>query len=58
VLNERIAKLERFGMLTRRSYPEMPPRAEYEVTRRGERLLELVGAIGKFVDEWPEAESL
>lgn len=54
VLNERIAKLERFGMLTRQSYPEMPPRVEYEITRRGQRLLELVRAIGTFVDEWPD----
>jgi DNA-binding HxlR family transcriptional regulator len=54
VLNERIAKLERFGMLTRCAYPEMPPRVEYEITERGERLLELVRAIGKFVDEWPD----
>jgi DNA-binding HxlR family transcriptional regulator len=54
VLNERIAKLERFGMLTRRSYPEVPPRVEYAITERGQRLLELVRAIGKFVDEWPE----
>lgn len=52
VLNERIAKLERFGMLTRHSYPEIPPRVEYEITERGRRFLELVHAIGKFVDDW------
>ena len=54
VLNERIAKLERFGMLVRHTYPEIPPRVEYEMTGRGQRFLELVRAIGRFVDEWPD----
>lgn len=52
VLNERIKKLERFGVLVKRSYPEIPPRVEYEFTDRGRRLLGLMKAITEFAKEW------
>ncbi len=42
VLNERLRKLERFGILAKRSYPEVPPRVEYRLTRFGERFSALI----------------
>jgi DNA-binding HxlR family transcriptional regulator len=52
VLNERLTKLVRHGMLVRRSFAEVPPRVEYAFTTRGRRLLVLIRAIREFVEEW------
>ena len=35
VLNERLRKLVRFGILQRTAYPEVPPRVEYRLTSLG-----------------------
>jgi DNA-binding HxlR family transcriptional regulator len=49
--------LERDGILTRRLYPEVPPRVEYTLSERGSRLLAPVGAIVAWIQsEWPEIE--
>lgn len=45
VLNERLRKLERFGILAKRSYPEVPPRVEYRLTRFGERFTSLMEGV-------------
>lgn len=45
VLNERLRKLVRFGILTKRSYPEVPPRVEYELTDFGRRFINILDAI-------------
>lgn len=45
VLNERLAKLVRFGVLEKVSYPEVPPRVEYHLTPLGERLNPVLDAI-------------
>jgi DNA-binding HxlR family transcriptional regulator len=45
VLNERLRKLERFGILAKRSYPEVPPRVEYRLTKFGERFAVLMDGV-------------
>ncbi|MFM9968904.1 MAG: winged helix-turn-helix transcriptional regulator [Burkholderiales bacterium] len=35
VLNERLRKLTRYGILEKRGYPEIPPRVEYSLTAFG-----------------------
>lgn len=54
VLNERIRKLERYGILVRKVYPEVPPRVEYEFTPRGERLRVLICHVQEFVRQWDQ----
>jgi DNA-binding HxlR family transcriptional regulator len=39
VLNERLSKLVRFGILEKQAYPELPPRVEYRFTPFGDKLL-------------------
>jgi DNA-binding HxlR family transcriptional regulator len=51
ILNDRVKKLERFGLIVRRSYPEVPPRVEYELTPRGRRLVALLGTIRRFAED-------
>ena len=45
VLNERLAKLVRFGVLEKTSYAEVPPRVEYDFTRFGEKFLRVLDQI-------------
>lgn len=45
VLNERLGKLVRFGILEKRVYPEMPPRVEYRFTPFGDKFLRVLDDI-------------
>jgi DNA-binding HxlR family transcriptional regulator len=48
VMNERLAKLVRFGVIAKRAFPEIPPRVEYTLTPFGARfalILDLVDEI-------------
>jgi DNA-binding HxlR family transcriptional regulator len=45
VLNERLRKLVRFGILERTSFPEVPPRVEYSLTDFGLRFAGILDAI-------------
>lgn len=45
VLNERLRKFVRFGVLARRSFPETPPRVEYQLTPFGTRFLAILDMI-------------
>lgn len=45
VLNERLSKLVRHGVLEKVSYPEVPPRVEYHLTTLGTRLNGVLDAI-------------
>src|SRR5271154_5265917 len=54
MLTTTLRHLERDGILTRRVYPEVPPRVEYTLTARGLGLLVPVKAlIAWIVNEWP-----
>ncbi|MGB1556418.1 MAG: winged helix-turn-helix transcriptional regulator [Oceanococcaceae bacterium] len=45
VMNERLSKLSRFGILRREMFAEVPPRVEYRFTPFGERFCEILDAI-------------
>jgi DNA-binding HxlR family transcriptional regulator len=45
VLNERLRKLTRYGILARTQYAEIPPRVEYALTPFGERFASLLDGI-------------
>lgn len=51
VLNERLRKLVRFGILRRVAYPEIPPRVEYKLTPFGEKFIGVLRAIEQLEDE-------
>jgi len=50
-LSERLRWLEQEGILERRSYPESPPRVEYELTAKGEALLPIIDEMRRFGHE-------
>lgn len=47
VLNERLTKLVRFGILSKAVFAEVPPRVEYRMTPFGEKFSKLLDAVEK-----------
>ncbi len=45
VLNERLRKLVRYGILDKVSYAELPPRVEYRLTEFGARFASILDQI-------------
>jgi DNA-binding HxlR family transcriptional regulator len=50
MLIQTLRKLEAFELVTRRSYPEVPPRVEYRLTPLGRSLARLAGLFGRWVE--------
>jgi DNA-binding HxlR family transcriptional regulator len=53
VLNERLTKLVRYGILAKTSYAELPPRVEYSLTSFGARfcgILDDIEALQREID--------
>jgi DNA-binding HxlR family transcriptional regulator len=51
-LSERLRALEDQEIVERRSYPERPPRVEYELTEKGRALLPIIGEMRRFGHAW------
>src|SRR5712691_11076809 len=51
-LSERLHMLEQEEIVFRCSYPESPPRVEYELTGKGIALLPIIEAMSKFGHAW------
>lgn len=54
VLNIQLKELEEHELVTRKIYPVMPPKVEYELTRFGQTLIPVIQAIGLWGDEHQE----
>jgi len=54
VLNERLRKLQRFQILEKKSYPEIPPRVEYRLTEFGQRFSAILDSIDELEREFQE----
>jgi DNA-binding HxlR family transcriptional regulator len=51
-LSLRLRALEEAGIVDRRTYPEVPPRVEYELTEKGRALLPLIDDMRQYGREW------
>jgi DNA-binding HxlR family transcriptional regulator len=51
VLNERLRKLLRFGLIERRAFAEIPPRVEYRLTSRGRKFEKLLAQVAELERE-------
>jgi DNA-binding HxlR family transcriptional regulator len=51
-LSERLRALEEQEIVERRSYPERPPRVEYELTEKGRALLPIIAEMRNFGHAW------
>lgn len=52
VLSVRLKQLERTGIVTRRQFPEIPPRVEYALTPRGRDLAPVLEAMVRWSRRW------
>ena len=51
-LTERLRELEACGVLTRKIYPEVPPRVEYALTDKGKALRPVINAMAAWGEAW------
>jgi DNA-binding HxlR family transcriptional regulator len=54
-LAARLKELERSGVLERKSYNETPPRVEYNLTNKGQELIESVIDLLQWMRKWSTA---
>src|SRR5579885_1450064 len=52
VLTDRLRAMSAAGLLTRRMYPEIPPRVEYELTDKGRGAIAVVAALREYGETW------
>lgn len=55
VLNERLRKLQRHGIVEKQVFAEVPPRVEYRITPLGERFGVLLDQIADLQRDWHRA---
>lgn len=51
-LSERLKGLEKAGVITRKSYAEVPPRVEYDLTSMGWDLIPLIDHMREYGTKW------
>ena len=56
VLSERLLELEREGLVSKKIYPEIPPKVEYSLTRRAKELEVILKELGRWVNRWKASE--
>ena len=54
VLNERLNKLQRFGIIERRAFAQIPPRVEYSLTPFGQKFVKVLDQIDALREEMEE----
>jgi DNA-binding HxlR family transcriptional regulator len=56
-LSLRLRALEEEGIVERRTYAEVPPRVEYELTEKGRDLLPIIESMREYGSRWLNADS-
>ena len=54
-LSQRLDDLEQHGIITKKSYAEVPPRIEYTLTKKGEDLLPVLKAMSAWGNKYYDA---
>jgi DNA-binding HxlR family transcriptional regulator len=52
VLSSRLRMLEAVGLITRKQYPEIPPRVEYSLTEKGRAAVPLIDQLRVYGEIW------
>lgn len=51
-LSTRLSELVSEGILTRETFPEVPPRVEYQLTKKGQELIESITDLLQWMQKW------
>lgn len=51
-LTARLRELERYGLVTRTVFPEVPPRVEYSLTAKGREIQPIMAALSQVGQHW------
>jgi DNA-binding HxlR family transcriptional regulator len=54
VLNMQLNELEAHELITKKIFPQLPPKVEYSLTSMGESLMPLINALGQWGDTHQE----
>src|SRR5919112_4717481 len=52
----RLKELEKNGILSRKSYNEIPPRVEYNLTSKGQELVESIISLLQWMKKWSSSQ--
>lgn len=58
VLAERLLELEREGLVTKKIYPEVPPRVEYSMTPQARELEVIIKDLARWANKWRSPDAL
>ena len=58
VLSERLLELEREGLVTKKIYPEVPPRVEYSMTPQARELEAIIKELARWALKWKRPNGL
>lgn len=56
VLTENLRELEKDGIISRKVYPEVPPKVEYSLTKKGNDLKDVIEAMKDFGQKYKGKE--
>jgi DNA-binding HxlR family transcriptional regulator len=55
-LAERLSQLEKFGVVQRKVYPDVPPRVEYSLTVKGHEVYKILCDLANWSQRWAGKE--
>src|ERR671927_1696052 len=58
VLSDRLLELEREGLISKKIYPEIPPKVEYSITQQAKELETIIKELGKWANGWKSPQQL
>src|ERR671926_1485353 len=58
VLSERLLELEREGLVSKKIYPEVPPRVEYSLTPQAKELEAIIKELARWALKWKRPNGL
>ncbi|MCI0557055.1 MAG: helix-turn-helix transcriptional regulator [Nitrososphaera sp.] len=58
VLAERLLELEREGLVTKKIFPEVPPRVEYSMTPQARELEVIIKELARWANKWRRPDGL